>query len=59
MNYEQFRKIGKEKLTERERESERESCWTLKVVGDGDECDLRRLQEKTNIELHFILHRRN
>ncbi len=44
------RKIDKEKLTEmREREMLINSCWTLKVVV-GDVCDLKKLQDKKNIE---------
>ncbi len=33
------------------------SCWTLKVVvgdGDGDGCDLKKLQDKKNIETIFL-----
>ncbi len=31
------------------------SCWTPKVVVvDGDVCDLKKLQDKKNIELHFF-----
>ncbi len=32
------------------------SCWTLKVVvGDGDVCDLKKMQDKKNIDLLFYI----